>query len=163
MVNEEHAQRKLPPEEYKPCYYVSRYNANHLSRQGVEPQLVISRVGWGSREMECGCNISGLKRLLPTINREMDNSRMRHSPRCHGMVELNDHPGVEEPAQVIKASREYRCTLLMESLSSGSTVKDGKSKCLAVHFSGTAIRIAYNGVSMKEGAPDDRSKGQIRG
>ena len=47
--------------------------------------------------MECGCNIGSLKCPLTAINREMDNSRMRHSPGCHGMVELNDHPGVEEP------------------------------------------------------------------
>ena len=49
--------------------------------------------------MECGCNIGGLKCPLAAINREMDNSRMRYSPGCHGMVELNDHPGVEEMAR----------------------------------------------------------------
>ena len=49
--------------------------------------------------MECGCNIDGLKCPLAAINREMDNSRMRHSPVCHGMVELNDHLGVEERAR----------------------------------------------------------------
>ena len=49
--------------------------------------------------MECGCNISGLKCPLAAINREMDNNRMRHSLGCHGMVELNDYPGVEEPAR----------------------------------------------------------------
>ena len=30
---------------------------------------------------------------------------------------------------------------------------------LVVHFSGTAIRIACDGAAMKEGAPDDRSRG----
>ena len=49
--------------------------------------------------MECGCNIDGLKCPLATINREMDNSRMRYSPGCHGMVELVDHPRVEELAR----------------------------------------------------------------
>ena len=49
--------------------------------------------------MECDYNISGLKCPLATINREMDNSRMRYPPGCHGMVELNDNPGVEEPAR----------------------------------------------------------------
>ena len=47
--------------------------------------------------MEGGCNIDGLKCPLAAINREMDNSGMRYSPGCHGMVELDDHPGVEEP------------------------------------------------------------------
>ena len=49
--------------------------------------------------MECGCNIGGLKCPLAAINREMDNSRMRYSPECHGMVELDDHLRVEEPAR----------------------------------------------------------------
>ena len=49
--------------------------------------------------MECGYNISGPKCPLAAINREMDNSRMRYSPGCHGMVELDDHPEVEEPAR----------------------------------------------------------------
>ena len=48
--------------------------------------------------MKCGCNIGGLKCPLAAINQEMDNSRMRYPPTCHGMVELDDHPGVEEPA-----------------------------------------------------------------
>ena len=46
--------------------------------------------------MECGCNISGLKCPLAAINREMENCRVRYSLGCHGRVELDDHPGVEE-------------------------------------------------------------------
>ena len=49
--------------------------------------------------MECDCNIGSLKCPLEAINREMDNSRMRYSPGFHGMVELDDHPGVEEPTR----------------------------------------------------------------
>ena len=49
--------------------------------------------------MEGGCNIDGLKCPLATINREMDDSGMRYSPGCHGMVELDDYPGVEEPTR----------------------------------------------------------------
>ena len=94
--------------------------------QGVGPQPVVSRVVY-SREMECGCNIGGLKCALVAINREMDNSRMRYSPGCHGMVELDDHLGVENRRGVIKGSKEYRCTSLIESLSSGSATKTGKS------------------------------------
>ena len=46
--------------------------------------------------MKCDCNISGPKCPLAAINREIDNSRIRYSPGCHGMVELDDHPRVEE-------------------------------------------------------------------
>ena len=46
--------------------------------------------------MESGCNIDSLKCSLAAINREMDNSRMRYPPGCHGMIKLDDHPGVEE-------------------------------------------------------------------
>ena len=49
--------------------------------------------------MECGCNIGGLKYPLAAINQEMDYSGMRYSPGCHGMVELDDYPGVEEPVR----------------------------------------------------------------
>ena len=49
--------------------------------------------------MECNCNISSLKCPLGAINREMDNSRMRYPSGCHGMVELDDHLGVEESAR----------------------------------------------------------------
>ena len=49
--------------------------------------------------MECHCNIGGPKCLLATINLEMDNSRMRYSLGFHGMVELDDHLGVEKFAR----------------------------------------------------------------
>ena len=77
--------------------------------------------------MECGCNIGGLKCPLVAINREMDNSRMRYSPRCHGIIELDDHLRVEEPVRGLKGSRKYHCTSHIESLSSGSAAKAGKS------------------------------------
>ena len=55
--------------------------------------------------MECDYNIGGLKCPLAAINREMDNSWMRYSPGCHGMVELDDHLVVEEPVQSNKRLR----------------------------------------------------------
>ena len=36
---------------------------------------------------------------LMAINREVDCRRMRVSPGCHSMIELNDHLGVEKLAQ----------------------------------------------------------------
>ena len=113
--------------------------------------------------MECGFNISSLKCPLVAINREMDNSRMRYPPRCHGMVELDDHPGVEEPVrgykrlQGVPLHRPHRISEL------GIGNKGWKIIiCLAVHFPGTVIKIAYNGATMEEGSLDNRSKGQIR-
>ena len=44
------------------------------------------------------------------------------------MVELDDHPRVEELARGHKSSRKYHCTSLIESLSSGSAAKAGKSE-----------------------------------
>ena len=55
--------------------------------------------------MECGCNIGSLKCPLSAINREMLNSGIRYSSGCHGMVELDDHPGIEKPAQGHKQRR----------------------------------------------------------
>ena len=114
--------------------------------------------------MECGCNIGGLKCPLAAINREMDNSRMRYPPRCHGMVELHDHPGVEEPVrghkslQGVPLHKPHRISELGIGSKGWEIII-----CLAVHFHGTAIRIAYNGDAMEEGSPDNRRMGQIRG
>ena len=49
--------------------------------------------------MECSCNIGGLKCPLVAINGKMDNSGIKYSLGCHGMVELADHPRVEKPAR----------------------------------------------------------------
>ena len=76
------------------------------------------------------------------------------------MVELDDHPEVEEPAQGHKRlqgvplHKPHR----ISELRIGS--KDWKIIiCLAVHFPGTAC----NGAAMEERAPDHRSMRQIRG
>ena len=90
--------------------------------------------------MEYGCNIGGLKCPLATINREMDNSRMRYSSVCHGMVELNDHPGVEEPARGHKRLQGVPLHKPHRIYELGIGSKGWKIIiCLAVHFPGTAI------------------------
>ena len=114
--------------------------------------------------MECDCNINGLKCPLVAINREMDNSRLRYPPGCHGMVELDDHLGVEEPTwghkrlQGVPLHKPHRISEL------GIGSKGWKIIiCLAVHFHGTAIGIAYNGATMEERSSDNRSRGHIMG
>ena len=90
--------------------------------------------------MECGCNIGDLKCPLATINREMDNNRMRCSPGCHGMIELNDHSGVEERVRGHK--RLQRVPLHKPGGISELGIYSIKLEiiiCLAVHFPGTAI------------------------
>ena len=113
--------------------------------------------------MKCSCNISDLKCPFTAINREMDNSRLRYPPGCHGMVELDDHLGVEEPVwghkrlQGVPLNKPHKISEL------GIGSKGWKIIiCLTVHFPGTAIGIAYNGASMEEGSPDNRRRGQIR-
>ena len=70
----------------------------------------------------------GLKCPLMAINREMDNNRLRYPLGCHGMVELDDHLGVEEPTRGHKRLQGVPLhKSLMESLSSGSAAKAGKS------------------------------------
>ena len=108
--------------------------------------------------MECGCNIGGLKCPLAAINREMDNSRMRYSPRCHGIIELDDHPGVEEPARGHKRLQGVSLHKLhgiskLEIGSKGSKI----IICLTVHFPGTTIRIACNGATMEDGTLDNEA------
>ena len=90
--------------------------------------------------MECGYHIDGFKCPLVAINREMDNSRLRYPLGCHGMVELVDHPGVEEPArgqkrlQGVPLHKPHRIPEL------GIDRKGWKIIiCLVVLFPGTAI------------------------
>ena len=110
--------------------------------------------------MECGCNISGLKCPLVAINREMDNSGMMYSLGCQGMVELDDHPGVEESAwgdkrlQGVPLQKPHR-TYELGIGSKGWNI----IICLAMHFPGTAIGIAYNRAAIEEGSSDNRSRG----
>ena len=90
--------------------------------------------------MECGCNIGDLKCPLTTINQEMDNSRMRYSLGCHGMVELDDHPGVEEPAwghkrlQGVSLHKPHRISELRIDRKGWEIII-----CLTMHFLGIAI------------------------
>ena len=114
--------------------------------------------------MEYDCNISGLNCPLVTINREMDNSGIRHPLGCHGMVELDDHQGVEEPVrghkrlQGVPLHKPHRISELEISSKGWKIII-----CLTVNFPSTAIGIAYYGAAMEEGSSDNRSKGQIRG
>ena len=90
--------------------------------------------------MECGCNIGGLKCRLAAINREMDNIRMRYSPGCHGMVELDDHPWVEEPAWGHKRLEGVPLHKPHGISELGICSRGWKIIiCLVVHFLGTAI------------------------
>ena len=80
------------------------------------------------------------------------------------MVELDDHPEVEELArghkrlQGVPLHKPHRISEL-EICSKGWKI----IICVVVHFPGTAIRIAYNGAAMEVGSPNNRSRGQIRG
>ena len=107
--------------------------------------------------MECGCNIDGLKCPLTAINREMDNSRLRYPLGCYGMVELDDHPRVEESAWGHKRPKGVPLHKPHGISELGIDNKGWKIiTCLVVHFPGTAIRIAYNAAAMEEGSPDNR-------
>ena len=114
--------------------------------------------------MECDCNMGGLKCPLRAINQEMDNSKLRYPLRCHGMVELDDHSEVEEPTwghkrfQGVSLHKPHRISEL------GIGSKGWKIIiCIAVHFPGTTIGIAYNGATMEERSPDNRSREHIMG
>ena len=65
---------------------------------------------------------------------------MRYSPGCHGMVELDDHPGVEEPA---RGHKRLQGVPLHKPHGISELGIDSKSWkiiiCLVVHFPGTII------------------------
>ena len=74
------------------------------------------------------------------INREMDNNRMRYSSGCHGMVELDDHPGVEESARGHKRLQGVPLHKPHRIFELGIGSKGWKIIiCLGVHLLGTAI------------------------
>ena len=118
---------RIAPLQYTICWSGKRLNLNIWSirsilggsclRKSIDPAVIspdnmqtislgkggataCSLLSWpGQSGNECSCNIGGLKCPLVAINREMDNSGMRYSPGCHGMVELDDHLGVEVSAR----------------------------------------------------------------
>ena len=65
----------------------------------MRPQSILSQVGKENWEIECSYNVRGPKCPLTAINREVDDSRIGDSPGCHSLIELNDHPRVEESAR----------------------------------------------------------------
>ena len=113
--------------------------------------------------MECGCNIDGLKCLLAAINREMDNIGIRYFLGCHGMVELDDHPGVEKPAwghkwlQGVPQHQSHRVYELWIFRKGRKIIMN-----LAMQVPSTAIRISDNRAAVEDGSLDDRSRGQIK-
>ena len=102
--------------------------------------LVVSRVGHNNWEIECSCNVGGSKCPLTTINGEVDGSRMGDSRGCHIMVEINDHPGVEESTrghkilQGVPLHKSHRISKLGIDSKSWKIII-----CFIVHFLGTAI------------------------
>ena len=90
--------------------------------------------------MECSCDIGGLKCPLVAINLEMDNSRLRYPFGCHGMVELDDHPGLEEPTRGHKRLQGVQLHKPHRIFELGIGSKGWKIIiCLVVHFLGIAI------------------------
>ena len=89
---------------------------------------------------------------------------MRYPPGCHGMVELDDHPGVEEPTWGHKRLQGVQLHKPHGIFELGIDSEGWKIIiCLVVYFLGTAIGIAYNRAAIEEGSPNNRSRGQIRG
>ena len=90
--------------------------------------------------MECGYNIGGPKCPLTTINGEVDGSRIGVSPGFHGVIELNDHPGVEKPTrghkrlQGVPLHKPHGISQLRICSKSWKIII-----CLTIHFPGTAI------------------------
>ena len=70
----------------------------------------------------------------------MDDSRIEDSPRCHSLIELNDHPRVEESArgherlQVVPLHKPHGISKLGKGGKIRYVVKD-----LVVQLFGTAI------------------------
>ena len=101
---------------------------------------VIDRVGKHHWEIECSCNVRGPKCPLTAIDREVDGSWIGVSPGCHGVIELNDHLGVEKPVwgykrlQGVPLHKSHRISKL-EIVSKNRKVIIG----LTVQFFGTTI------------------------
>ena len=81
-------------------------------------------------------------------------------PRCHSMVELNDHSGVEKPAkgherlQGVPLHKPYGILELGKGGCSRYVIKS-----LDVQLLGTVIRISCNGAIMEDRSSDNQSRG----
>ena len=70
----------------------------------------------------------------------MDNSRLRYPPGCHGMIEIDDHPGLKEPTRGHKRLQGVPLHKPHGISELGIDSEGWKIIiCLAVHFLGTAI------------------------
>ena len=115
--------------------------------------------------MECGCNIDGLKCPLTTIHREMDNSGINYSLGCHGMVELDDHPGIEKPVWGHKCLKGVPLHQPHRVFDIWIFNKGWKIKInVAMQVHSTAIRIYGNRAAVEDGhlmiEAGDRSRGK---
>ena len=109
------------------------------------PLSIFSRVGKDNQKIKCSYNISGPKYPLTAINREVYGSRIGVSPRCHSLIELDDHSGVEKPAlshkrlQGVPVHKSHGVYELGKGDKSKYVIKD-----LIVQVLGITIHIAWN-------------------
>ena len=89
--------RELPPEHNRSDGNVLGKKMDYLPRQGMGPLPIIGRVGEDHRKIECSGDVRGLEYPWLAVDGEIKSSRVRLTPGCHCVVELDDHPRVEKP------------------------------------------------------------------
>ena len=77
-------------------------------------------------------------------------------PRCHSVVEINDHSGIEKLArgherlQGVPLHKPHGISKLGKGSCSRYVIKS-----LILQFLGTAIQVSYNGATMEDRSSDN--------
>ena len=96
MVYKTHDRRELPPEQNRAGGSVPGEKTNHLPGRGMGPMPISCRVGEDHWQIKSSCDVKGPEYPWSAIDGEMKSCRVGLAPRCHRVVELNDHPRVEK-------------------------------------------------------------------
>ena len=96
VVYKTHARRELPPEQNRLGCSVPREKADHLLGRGMGPLPISCRVGEDHGQIKSSCDVRGPEYPWPAVDGEMKSCWVGLAPRCHRVVELNDHPRVEK-------------------------------------------------------------------
>ena len=96
VVYKTHVLLELPPEQNRLGGSVPGEKTDHLPGRGMGPLPISFRVGEDHRQIKSSYDVRGPKYSWLTVDREMKSCRVGLAPRCHRVVELNDHPRVEK-------------------------------------------------------------------
>ena len=156
MVYQKHTLWKVAPVQYRSTSSIHREESDHFPGQRMGPQSIIGRIGEKHMQMEGCYDIGGPKYPWPAVNREMKSSRVRLSPGCHRVIELDNDP------RIVVLTRYHKWLQMVSLYEDHGLTKPrvrGKGREIIVQLpmiiSIPTANIPWDGVAWKIRSPDD--------